>query len=43
MADQEKIKGENEGVELDDDVLEDVSGGDTTDNNNNNNNQPAEV
>jgi hypothetical protein len=27
MADEEKVKGEIEGVELDDEVLEDVSGG----------------
>lgn len=38
MADEEKVMGENEGVELDDQVLEDVSGGDSTDGNNNNNN-----
>jgi len=37
MAD--KVKGEN--VDLDDEVLEDVSGGETTDDNNNNNNQSA--
>lgn len=27
MADKEKVKGENEDVELNDEVLEDVSGG----------------
>lgn len=38
MADQEKY----EGIELDDDVLEDVSGGGELDsNNNNNNNNPV--
>ena len=36
MADDEKVKGE--GVELDDEILEDVSGGVADDNNNNNNN-----
>lgn len=44
MADDEKVKREIEGVELDDEILEDVSGGgDTLDdnNNNNNNNKPA--
>jgi hypothetical protein len=39
MSDQEKAKGE---VDLDDEVLEDVSGGgDTLDDNNNNNNNQA--
>jgi hypothetical protein len=27
MADEEKVKGQNQDVELDDEVLEDVSGG----------------
>jgi hypothetical protein len=35
MADKENVKGEN--VELDDDVLEDVSGGEGTNDNINNN------
>ena len=37
MADEEeeKVKGENEGVELDKQVLEDVSGGESTEGNNN--------
>jgi len=39
MADQEKVKGE--GIELDDEVLEDVSGGEALDDNNNNNNNQA--
>jgi hypothetical protein len=38
MADEEKVKRENDGVELDDEVLEDVSGGEDETNNNNNNN-----
>lgn len=38
MADEEKVKGENQDVELDDEVLEDVSGGESVDDNNNNNN-----
>lgn len=42
MADEEKVKRGNQDVELDDEVLEDVSGGGDTidDNNNNNNNNP---
>jgi hypothetical protein len=41
MADQEKVKGE--GIELDDEVLEDVSGGESLDDNNNvNNNNPPQ-
>jgi hypothetical protein len=43
MADEGKTKGPNQDVELDDAVLEDVSGGAFDDNNNNNNNnQPTE-
>jgi hypothetical protein len=43
MADEEKVKG-NEDVELTDEVLEDVSGGldDPSNNNNNNNNSSLE-
>lgn len=37
MEDKEKVAGNNEGVELNDDVLEDVSGGENPDDNNNNN------
>lgn len=38
MADEEKVKGENEDVELSDEILEDVSGGfeDTSNTFNNN-------
>ena len=50
MADNEKVKGANDAVELGDEVLEDVSGGvglddDTNNNNggtNNNNNPPSQ-
>lgn len=45
MADEEKVKRENEGIDLDDEVLEDVSGGaglEETDANNNNNNNNLE-
>lgn len=35
MAYEEKAKRENEGIELDDNVLEDVSGGESTDDINN--------
>jgi hypothetical protein len=40
MANEETLKGQNQDVELDDAVLEDVSGGgaELDDNNNNNNN-----
>jgi hypothetical protein len=38
MANEEKVKGE--GVDLDDDVLEDVSGGAAESGNNNNNQSP---
>jgi hypothetical protein len=37
MADKEKVKGANQDVDLDDEVLEDVSGGDSTNDNINNN------
>lgn len=42
MADQEKVKREDEGVDLDDQVLEDVSGGAVDEVNNINNNNQAE-
>lgn len=38
MANEEKVKGEDQGVDLDDEVLEDVSGGESTNDNINNNN-----
>lgn len=41
MADEEMAQGEHEAPELNDDVLEDVSGGLDDSNNNNNNNQDA--
>ncbi len=42
MADKEKVKGENEDLSLDDDVLEDVSGGVDDANNNIENNNKAD-
>jgi len=39
MADEEKVKGKTAGPELDDEVLEDVSGGVADESNNNNNNE----